>query len=68
MQWSLLIIGLYLVVWPSKAELWEKDMSKEVYIEASVEGLKGKVSHKKQIQYSLLNHVKKRVLGFLLPV
>ena len=45
MQWSLLNIGLYLVVWPSKAELWEKDMSKEVYIEASVEGLKGKVSH-----------------------
>ena len=45
MQWSLLIIGLYLVVWPSKAELWEKDMSKEVYIEASVEGLNGKVSY-----------------------
>ena len=46
MQWSLLIISLYLVFWPTKAELWEKDMSKEVYIEASVEGLKGKVSHR----------------------
>ena len=30
MQWSLLIISLYLVFWPTKAELWEKDMSKEV--------------------------------------
>ena len=52
MQWSLLIIGLYMVVWPSKADkLWEKDMSKEVYIEASVEGLKGKVSHKNRVEY-----------------
>merc|ERR1711971_699363 len=40
----LIICGLLVVIWPSKAEkdkLWEKDMSQEVYIEASVEGLKG---------------------------
>ena len=43
-----MIICSLLAVRPSKAEkdkLWEKDMSQEVYIEASVEGLKGKVSH-----------------------
>ena len=42
----LIICGLLVVIWPSKAEkdkLWEKDMSHEVYIEASVEGLKGKI-------------------------
>ena len=43
----LIICGLLVVIWPSKAEkdkLWEKDMSQEAYIEASVEGLKGKMS------------------------
>ena len=45
-QCLLIICGLLVVIWPSKAEkdkLWEKDMSQEVYIEASVEGLKGRV-------------------------
>merc|ERR1712172_150963 len=44
LRWCLLIICGLLAVRPSKAEkdkLWEKDMSQEVYIEASVEGLKG---------------------------
>ena len=47
LRWCLLIICSLLAVRPSKAEkdkLWEKDMSQEVYIEASVEGLKGKMS------------------------
>ena len=47
LRWCLLVFYGLLVVWPLKAEkdkLWEKDMSQEVYIEASVEGLKGKCS------------------------
>ena len=36
-----IFLGLLVPYRPSKAEIWEKDYSKEVYIEASVEGLKG---------------------------
>ena len=47
-----MIICSLLAVRPSKAEkdkLWEKDMSQEVYIEASVEGLKGKMCDQNRV-------------------